>query len=167
MDEKKFLTVMAVLDSQAQQKLGEIQSDIIEHVGEGTQTMGIPFHITLGSYATDELHAVIELIKKAAENIKPFDIRFLGQDSFGDKVLFLKPEKCSELLKLRSCFENDYANGYEWVPHATLFCGEEKQVQSARELVCTLDLPHNATVVGIELGEFFPPKKIIRIDFKE
>ena len=66
---------MAVLDSQAQQKLGEIQSDIIEHVGEGTQTMGIPFHITLGSYATDELHAVIELIKKAVENIKPFDLR--------------------------------------------------------------------------------------------
>lgn len=165
MNEKKFLTVMAVFDSQTQQKLGKIQSDIIEHVGEGTQTMGIPFHITLGSYATDELDVVIELIRKAAENMKPFDIRLLGQDSFGNKVLFLKPEKSEELFRLRAYFEKDYAHGHEWVPHATLICGEEKQVQNARELVCTLDLPQKATVVGIELGEFFPPKKIIRIDF--
>lgn len=156
---------MAVFDSQTQQKLGKIQSDIIEHVGEGTQTMGIPFHITLGSYATDELDVVIELIRKAAENMKPFDIRLLGQDSFGDKVLFLKPEKSEELFRLRAYFEKDYAHGHEWVPHATLICGEKKQVQGARELVCTLDLPQKATVVGIELGEFFPPKKIIRIDF--
>ncbi len=165
MEDKKFLTVMAVLDNRTQRAMGDIQSALIAKVGDGTQTMGIPFHITLGSYSTDELDAVIERIRRAAENIKPFEIRFLGQDSFGDKVLFLKPEICNELLSLRSCFENDYANGYEWVPHATLFCGEEKQVQSARELVCTLDIPHNATVVGIELGEFFPPKKIIRIDF--
>ncbi len=165
MNEKKFLTVMAVFDLKTQQRLGEIQSFITERVGDGTQTMGIPFHVTLGSYATDEIDAVIERIKRVCDTAEPFEIRFWGQDSFGDKVLFLKPEKGDELLRLRSCFENDYANGYEWVPHATLFCGEEDQVRRARELVSKFDIPYNATVVGIELGEFFPPKKIIRIDF--
>jgi 2'-5' RNA ligase len=165
MNEKKFLTVMAVFDLKTQQRLGEIRSFITERVGEGTQTMGIPFHITLGSYATDEIDAVIDRIKRVCDTAEHFEIRFFGQDSFGDKVLFLKPEKCDELLRLRSCFENDYANGYEWVPHATLFCGEDDQVRRARELVSKLDIPYNATVVGIELGEFFPPKKIIRIDF--
>ncbi|MBR3687143.1 MAG: 2'-5' RNA ligase family protein [Clostridia bacterium] len=165
MEDKKFLTVMAVLDNRTQRAMGDIQSALIAKVGDGTQTMGIPFHITLGSYSTDELDSVMERVREAANVTKPFDIRILGQDSFGDKVLFLKPEKSEELLRLRAYFENDYALGYEWTPHATLICGEAEQVRSARELVCTLDLPPKATVVGIELGEFFPPKKVIRIDF--
>ncbi len=165
MEDKKFLTVMAVLDSRTQRVMGDIQSTLIANVGDGTQTMGIPFHITLGSYATDELDSVIERVREAASVTKPFDIRILGQDSFGNKVLFLKPEKSEELFRLRAYFEKDYAHGHEWVPHATLICGEEKQVQNARELVSALDLPQKATVIGIELGEFFPPKKIIRIDF--
>ena len=156
---------MAVLDPDTQRIMGDIQSALIKRVGEGTQTMGIPFHITLGSYPTDELDSAIERVKAAASSTSPFDVHFLGQDSFGDKVLFLKPEKNEELLKLRACFENDYAHGHEWIPHATLICGEEKQVQDARELIDMLELPEKATVVGIELGEFFPPKKIIRIDF--
>lgn len=165
MESKKFLTVMAVLDNQTQVRMEDIQQRIIQSAGEGTQTMGIPFHITLGSYAVSELEAVISVIKRVAEDTKPFEIALSGQGSFGDKVLFIKPNICPELLRLRSLFENDYAHGYEWVPHATLFCGEDSQIKKARKLLDTLDLPRRATVVGIELGEFFPARKIIRIDF--
>ena len=81
-------------------------------------------------------------------------------------MLFLKPNIPQELLDLRKRFECDYANGFEWVPHATLFCGEEIEVQKARSLLPELAEPICAKIVGIELGEFFPPKKIIRIDFE-
>jgi 2'-5' RNA ligase len=159
MENKRFLTVMAVLDSDTQGRMEEIQKRIIQSVGEGTQTMGIPFHITLGSYATSKLEAVISVIKRVAADTKPFEIELSGLGSFGDRVLFIKPDISHELLHLRSFFENDYANGYEWVPHATLFCGEDKQVRAARELVSSIYLPESAKIVGIELGEFFPANK--------
>ena len=88
-------------------------------------------------------------------------------EAFGDKVLFLEPNLQPELLDLRKSFECDYANGFEWVPHATLFCGEITEVQKARSLLPELVEPICAKIVGIELGEFFPPKKIIRINFEE
>ena len=165
MQERKFLTVMAVLDDETQRIMHGLQDILTVNVGEGTQTMGIPFHVTLGSFAPEELELVIAKIKQVAAETKPFRIDMLGHDSFGDRVLFLKVQKNEELIKLRSRFENDYAHGYEWIPHATLLCGEEKQVQRARALLSTLDLPESATVVGIELGEFFPAEKKFSVTF--
>ena len=167
MSDKKFLTVMAVFDDQTQKTLARIQSCIIEQVGEGTQTRGIPFHLTLGSYPTNMQTETVERIKRVASKCKPFDIMLSEYNTFGDKVLFLEPNLPWELLNLRKSFECDYANGFEWVPHATLFCGEITEVQKVRSLLPELVEPICARIVGIELGEFFPPKKIIRINFEE
>ncbi len=166
MNDRKFLTVMAVFDPQTQLKLGEIQRCIIDNVSSGTQTMGIPFHLTLGSYPVDELDRVVATIKTVAESTERFDIKLLGYGRFADKVFFLEPEIPQELLRLRSSFERDYANGFEWVPHATLFCGNGDEVERAIEVAPKLDLPLEAKIVGIELGEFFPPEKKFSIDFK-
>ena len=158
---------MAVFDDSTQEKLTKIQSKIIENVGDGTQTMGIPFHLTLGSYQTEKVDEVIAQIGKVASETKPFEILLIGYDTFSDRVLFLEPTKPQELLNLRKSFECDYANGFDWVPHATLFCGERADVEKAKAYLPELAEPISAKIVGIELGEFFPPKKIIRIDFKE
>ena len=66
MNNKKFLTVMAVFDDKTQQTLAQIQSDIIGQVGEGTQTMGIPFHLTLGSYPVEMQSEIVDRIKSVA-----------------------------------------------------------------------------------------------------
>ena len=166
MSDKKFLTVMAVFDDQTQKTLAQIQSCIIEQVGEGTQTMGIPFHLTLGSYPTDMQTETVERIKRVASKCKPFDIMLSEYNTFGDKVLFLEPNLQPELLDLRKSFECDYANGFEWVPHATIFCGNIDEVKKAKSLLPIIDKPIRTRIVGIELGEFFPPKKIIRIKLK-
>ena len=165
MADKKFLTVMAVFDSETQEKLSKMQSDIIDHVGEGTQTMGIPFHLTLGSYPTDAEAEVCERIRHVASAFKSFEISLKKYSSFGDRVLFLEPNIPKELLCLRKNFECDYANGFEWVPHATLFCGAGDELERARDILPEIKEPIKARIVGIELGEFFPPRKIIRIDF--
>ena len=165
MNDRHFLTVMAVFDDQTQKRLAEIQSFFMKNISSGSQTMGIPFHLTLGSYHTDELYNVIERIKTVAGKTKSFNINLLGYGHFGNKVLFLEPEITDELVALRKSFECDYANGFDWVPHATLFCGDEDEVKRAREIAPALEFPISAKIVGIELGEFFPPEKKFSIEF--
>ncbi len=165
MENKKFLTVMAVFDDKTQKALAKMQADIIEKVSEGTQTMGIPFHLTLGSYPTDSVDAVVEKIKRVAAVSNSFDVQLVAYKTFSDRVLFLEPTVPEELLALRKSFENDYANGFEWVPHATLFCGNEDEVRKAKVLLPEFNEPISARIVGIELSEFFPARKIIIIDF--
>ncbi|MBQ5725704.1 MAG: 2'-5' RNA ligase family protein, partial [Clostridia bacterium] len=160
MENKKFLTVMAVFDDKTQEKLAQIQSRIIENVGEGTQTMGIPFHLTLGSYPIESRDEVVAQIEKIASSAEQFEVLFVGYNTFSDRVLFVEPDMPQELLNLRKNFECDYANGFEWVPHATLFCGEVDEVIKAKTYLPEITEPICAKIVGIELGEFFPPKKI-------
>ena len=100
MNDNKFLTVMAVFDDETQQKLANIQKSIIKNVGEGTQTMGIPFHLTLGSYSTDSKCEVVAQIEKVASGAKPFEIFLIGYNTFSDKVLFLEPTIQQELIDL-------------------------------------------------------------------
>ena len=167
MENKKFLTVMAVFDDETQKSLTKMQAMLIKSIGNGTQTMGIPFHLTLGSYPTDAVDNVVDSIKQAATISKSFAVEFVSYKTFADRVLFLEPTVPEELLMLRKSFECDYANGFDWVPHATLYCGNEDEVRRAKALLPEIDKPICARIVGIELGEFFPAKKIIRINFEE
>ena len=157
---------MAVFDDKTQEMLAQIQSKIIENVGEGTQTMGIPFHLTLGSYPVESRDELVAQIEEIASGEKPFEVILIGYNTFSDRVLFLEPTKPQELLDLRKAFECDYANGFDWVPHATLFCGGEEEIGKAKAYLPEITEPISTKIVGIELGEFFPPKKIIRIDFE-
>lgn len=167
MNNRKFLTVMAVFDAETQMKLAEIQEHLISNISDGTQTMGIPFHLTLGSYPADKLEAVIEQIKNVGETAKPFEISLNRYNNFGNKVFFLEPEITDELIKLRKSFECDYANGFDWVPHATLFCGGVDEVIKAGKIAPDIAFPLKTRIEGIELGEFFPPEKKFSITFKE
>lgn len=162
MSDNKFLTVMAVLDDESQEKLAAIQRHIIENAGEGTQTMGIPFHITLGSYPVCDEQIVVDKIRAVCTKVSAFPIKFHGFNSFGDAVLFLEPEIPDELKALRREFECDYANGFEWVPHATLFCGDAVAMKKAKSCISDFDGNIDSSIVAIELGEFFPPRKIVR-----
>ena len=167
MKNKKFLTVMAVFDDETQKLLAIMQATLIERVGEGTQTMGIPFHLTLGSYPTDAVDEVVEKIKRVAADSHSFDVQLVAYKTFSDRVLFLEPTVPEELLELRKSFECDYANGFEWVPHATVFCGNEDEVRRGKALLPEIREPICSKIVGIELGEFFPARKIIRINFEK
>ena len=166
MNNRKFLTVMAVLDDITQQKLAAMQEHVTRVAGEGTQTMGIPFHITLGSYPTSDEKKIVERIKIIANETSSFAVNFKGFNSFGDAVLYLEPDIPEKLTFLREQFECDYANGFDWVPHATLFCADAASMKKAREAISAFDGNINASIVALELGEFFPPRKIVREQLK-
>ena len=50
----KFLCVLGIFDSDTQQVLKEHQDAILQAGFTGQQTMGIPFHVTLGTFPRSE-----------------------------------------------------------------------------------------------------------------
>lgn len=80
-------------------------------------------------------------------------------------VRFIKPEINEELLNLHNYFDSDYANGFSgWKPHITIYRhSEPMEIEISKTITDKLETLNNAKIIGIELGEFFPPKKIIHI----
>ncbi len=167
MQKEKFITVMAIFDDDTQKILQSIQEDMEQQYGMDTKTQGIPFHITLGSYAVEETDEIVSRIVNVASMTRSFDVKFSGLKHFGNVVRYIKPEISEELMKLRKYFDSDYANGFDgWKPHATVYRhSEPKEIELSKQIVDNLEKLTDAKIIGIELGEFFPPKKIIRVLF--
>lgn len=169
MKKDKFITVMAVLDDKTQEIMESMAKDMLQQYGPDLKTKGIPYHISLGSYAPEDAEEIVARIRQVARETKPFEIKILGMNHFGNKVRFLEPELSEELMNLHLHFDSDYANGYlGWMPHATVYIHEEpREIEVSKELAEKAEGLKTAKVVGIELGEFFPAKFIVREMFKE
>lgn len=167
MKKEKFITVMAVLDDKTQDLLQEIQQLFENAYGMDTKTKDIPFHITLGSFAVEETDEIVSRITAVADQTNPFEVTFKGLGHFGNVVRFMEPEISEKLLNLHDHFDSDYANGFpEWSPHVTIYRhSEPTEIEVTEEILQKLTLISNSEIVGIELGEFFPPKQIIRVPF--
>ena len=162
MEQTKFLTVIAVLDDETQERMNALQQKILSTGLVGTQTMQIPFHISLGSYPPDCGDEVLRSVRETAGKQTSFPIKLIGIHSFSERVLFLQPEENERLTALHSVFDCAYPQGFPWVPHATLFCGEEAEVRAAKKMIEDTVFPIDARVTAIELGRFFPAEKIER-----
>lgn len=167
MKKDKFITVMAILDNKTQELMQRIQADLEHQYGVDTKTKDIPFHITLGSYAVEDTTKIVGRIMDIAIQTRSFDIEFEGLNHFNNLVRFMEPKISDELLHLHSCFNSDYANGYDnWIPHATVYRhSEPMEIKLSDQIASKIDLLKYAKIVGIELGEFFPAKRIIRVLF--
>ena len=169
MKKDKFITVMAVLDDKTQEIMESMAKDMLQQYGPDLKTKGIPYHISLGSYAPEDAEEIVARIRQVAMETKSFEIKILGMNHFGNKVRFLEPELSEDLMNLHLHFDSDYANGYPgWMPHATVYIHEEpREITVSEELEEKINSVKTAKVVGIELGEFFPAKFIVREMFKE
>ena len=162
MKKGKFLTVFAVFDNETQIKLKNLQEKIFDLGHSGTQTMGIPFHISLGSFSVDCELDLKNKIKETCKGNMQFDITLNKVNHFNNKVLFIEPEVNENLRKLHNLFDNNYADGFPWHAHATIFCGDENQVIDAKNLLMKSFNPIKAKIVGIQMGEFFPTRMILQ-----
>lgn len=175
MQKEKFLTVMAILDEDTQTVLHEIQDEFNRLYGndifttkqyEGDEVITpLPFHISLGSYAPEERDTIISRMKRVARETTRFPVTLSGYGHFGEKIRFVAPQKDEKLLSLRKLFDSDYAGSFpEWIPHITVYMhGEPTKLELPAHLLAKLETIKNPQIVGIELGEFFPGKKIIRV----
>lgn len=164
MKREKFITVMAIFDGETQKKLEELNVLMKEKFGEDGKTQGIPYHISLGSYAPEDTEMIVERIKRVAGETKSFTVIFEGLQHFGNVVRFIKPQMSEELMNLHLHFDSDYANGYpEWAAHATVYIHKQPtELELTDALQEKLEALKEARIVGIELGEFFPAKFIVR-----
>lgn len=164
MKREKFITVMAIFDGETQKKFEELNVLMKEEFGEDGKTQGIPYHISLGSYAREDTEMIVDRIKQVAGEIKSFPVIFEGLQHFGNVVRWMKPRMSEELMNLHLHFDNDYANGYpEWAAHATVFIHKgPTELELTEAMQEKLETIKEARIVGIELGEFFPAKFIVR-----
>ena len=169
MKKDKFITVMAVLDERTQKIMESMAMDMLQQYGPDVKTKNIPYHISLGSYAPEETKEIVARVRQVAKETKPFEIKLLGMNHFGNKVRFLEPELSDDLMNLHQHFDSDYANGYPgWMPHATVYIHEEPmEIELTKELTEKMESVKTAKIVGLELGEFFPAKHIVRVMFEK
>ena len=75
---EKYLYVMAGFDAETEAKLAELQNLLYENGFTGTQTKGIPFHLSLGSRPADEENEewLLEIIHEVAEISFDFTVTF-------------------------------------------------------------------------------------------
>lgn len=162
MKKDKFLTVFAVLDTNSQNIITKWQNQFFEAGLIGTQTMGIPFHITLGSFPLEKERELCDLIEKVSKAVQKFSIELTKINDFGNKVLFLQPTRNEKLMQLHEKFNSNYADGLSYYPHATIFCGAEAEILKAKKILKQDFQPIKCDITEIHLGEFFPTKMILK-----
>lgn len=157
---EKYLCILAEIDVSASGIPEALQKRLFSRGFRGTQTMGIPMHITMGTFPCNEQADLVRRVTASAEHTPPFGIEYthLGIFGHGGKVLFAAPDRNRELLSLRERFGP--SDG--WTPHTTLLIDEPGIIADAvREISQVFD-PFTATVEALSLYEFFPSRLICR-----
>lgn len=164
---EKFITVMAVFDDETQAKLQALSDAFAAIYGADTKTAGIPYHITLGSYPPEDAEEIAARIRAVAVETKPVKVTFGEFGHFGNTVRWLAPDITDELMALHLHFDSDYANGYlGWWPHATVYRHSVPAEDLPDALIAMAGEITGGFITGIELGEFFPAKKIMSVKFE-
>ena len=160
MDEK-FLALIATFDDETSQEMKEIERILHEAGLVGTQTPGIPHHITLTYYDHERVDEVKELAESVSSSTKRFDISFNHIGLFSLKVLFLGPDVNHELLNLYERLRvNDVEPEWGWTPHATLLIDDAENIHKALDLVVQQIRQINGRIESLQLYESDPFKLI-------
>lgn len=162
---EKYLYVMAGFDAETEAKLAEFQNLLYESGFVGTQTKGIPFHLTLAEispYDARDEGWLKEIMEEVAERSFDFTVTFNHIGIFsGGKVLFAAPDPVEELLHLNSRFDH---SDESWTPHATLLIDEPSVILNALPLVLQNFKPFTGRIDKLYLYEFFPTRYIATVE---
>ena len=157
----QFLTLMADLDDASQKRLSE-WTDALEKAGFiGTQTPGLPYHISLASFPLEREREVVDLAGKTAAEFVPITIHFshIGLVA-GGKVLFCAPERNAQLDALHDACEAKADKNRPWTPHVTVLIDEPEAICSALPLFLKSFYPFVGNLVRLHLCAFWPKREI-------
>lgn len=160
MNTNKFLTVYAVFDETTQAKLSCWQNKILQSGLIGSQSMDIPFHISLGSFPVDQKEELLKQIICVGRTYSSFSLQLQAVKTFGNKVLYLEPDESNDIAQLHTLFDGNYADGLPFVPHTTLFIGADDRTLHAKEILLSCFEPISVQITELHLSEFFPTKFI-------
>ena len=90
---EQFLTLMADLDDEVQARMSGWYRALIEAGFTGTQTPGLPYHISLATYPLEEEERASGIMRRAGERFAPVPVHISHIGIFAPgRVLFGAPE---------------------------------------------------------------------------
>lgn len=162
--ENKFLCLMAGYDDDTEIHLAGIQKKLYAAGLTGQHTKHIPQHITLQTYPTEQEGEVVQMVQNIAAETKAFEVCFSHIGIFsGGKVLFIAPDKDSDLIALKEKF----GPSFDWTPHTTMLIDEPENIQTAVPLVMKEFSSFNGKVTCLHLYEFWPTRHILTVNLGE
>jgi 2'-5' RNA ligase len=160
--DEKHLYVLAQFDLGTDRRLNELYGKLTAQGFIGTQTKGIPYHITLGIFEIEDESEVINRVQAVARATNAFTLRMAYIGLFGLNVVFVAPAVKHDLLDLLQAVVpgGESADEFPWVAHTTLLMDEPEVIQCAIPVVTQHFKPFRARIENIGVYEFFPERKI-------
>lgn len=160
--EEKRLYVLAQFDTETERRLAGLYGALAAEGFTGTQTKGIPYHVTLGTFAIADEAETVRRAQAVARGIAAFPLLLAYVGLFGMNVLFIAPAVRRELLDLLQAAvpHGGTADEFPWVAHVTLLMDEPEAVRRAIPVLAKHFTPFLAKVESIGVYEFFPERKI-------
>lgn len=150
-----FLCVLGIFDEETQKVLEEYQQAVLSQGSTGRQTMGIPFHVTLGTFGVERREELEERLQSVKTG--PVTVHFSHIGMFqGQQVLFLAPDVTRELLELKEAFNNEA----DWAAHATMLIDDRENTLQAARILGDRFHQFSGEIVKVSLYEFFPAVKL-------
>lgn len=162
---EEFLTLMADLDDESQQTLSEWYQKLREAGFTGTQTSGLPFHISMGCFSLDKEADVIKEMDELAERFSsiPVHISHIGLFA-GGKVLYAAPDmNPADLLALRLAIKTETRESFPWTPHCTVMIDEAETIQRALPVLIEHFHPFTSNITKLHLCAFWPTREIATV----
>ena len=158
---EQFLTLMADLDDEAQERMSGWYHSLQEAGFTGVQTPGLPYHISLSTFTLELEKEAAEIARKAAAEFAPVPVHLSHIGMFaGGKVLFAGPEKSAKMAALQEACRSNAPQQYPWTPHATVLIDEPETVHAAIPVFVKSFVPFMARIVRLHLCAFWPTREI-------
>lgn len=158
---EQFLTLMADFDDNTQREMEKWYVSLKGAGFTGTQTPGLPYHISLGTFPLGEEMKALAIMEKAAEEFAPFQVHLSHIGIFTPgKVLFAAPERNAQLDALHEFCDVFPNPSRPWTPHATILIDEADTVIRAVSLLLESFTPLRAVVTRLHLCAFWPKREI-------
>ena len=166
---EQFLTLMADLDEESQAIMGEWYEKLKKSGFIGTQTPGLPFHISLATFSLDKEQEVIEEMQRLAKEFSTISVHISHIGMFaGGKVLFGAPDmNPPKLFSLREAITVETSEKFPWTPHATIMIDESETICRALPILLESFHPFVGKITRLHLCAFWPTREIMSVDLCE
>lgn len=165
---EQFLTLMADLDEAGQEIMRGWSEQLKEAGFIGTQTPGLPYHISLATFSLDKEQQVIREMQRLAKEFStiPVHISHIGMFA-GGKVLFGAPDmNPPKLFSLREAIRVETCEKYPWTPHATIMIDETETIYKALPILLESFYPFMSEITRLHLCAFWPTREIMSVDLR-
>ena len=165
---ERFLALMADLDDNTQKIMSGWYEGLTKAGFKGVQTIGLPYHITMGILPLDMEEEAAAKMQKVASEFTEFPVHLSHVGMFaGGRVVFAGPERDSNLNALHEALDFGIPQEHPWTPHATIIIDEPETVQAALPHVMKSFTPLLGKVTKLHLCAFQPKREIATAELKK